>query len=223
MTKRKIKEWKEGELIRAFDLTRIADHKTPRMADWLNTTTTFDVFEQNLFDKILQKAVNKIGSWSEEDLKMMFISFILELGNVVEGDGFVSSFEKIFDAEVNGHWLRVKTDFVIGQGIYNLLEAPYFHFQEYKPQLNPTGEPMAQLLEAMLIAQAKNQNDKPIYGCEVIGRHWSFVILENKTYCVSKTYDSIDSDDLKHIIAVLRKFRHILITELISLNATSTN
>ncbi len=33
MAKKKIREWKEGELIRTFGLTRIriADHKTPRI------------------------------------------------------------------------------------------------------------------------------------------------------------------------------------------------
>jgi hypothetical protein len=218
MVKKKIREWKEGELIRTFGLTRIAEYKTARMESWMKSSTTLDAFDQQLFDKILQKAVNRIGSWSEEDLKMKFISFILELGNVIEGENFVSCFEKTVDAEIEGHWLRVKTDFVIAQGVYNLVEAPYFHFQEYKPQLNPSGEPMAQLLEAMLIAQARNNNQKPIYGCEVIGRQWSFVIMEGKSYCVSKAYDSIDRDDLLKIIAILRHFRYILETELISTN-----
>jgi hypothetical protein len=105
---------------------------------------------------------------------------------------------------------------MLAQGILNVFEAPYFHFQEYKPQLNPSGEPMAQLLEAFLIAQVKNQNGKPLYGIEMIGKQWTFVIMEGKNYCISKAYDAIDRSDLLTIIAILRKFRHLLETRLMS-------
>ena len=36
-----------------------------------------------------------------------------------------------------------------------------------------------------------------------------------KNYCISKMYDSTESDDLMHIIAVLRKFKYILETEIL--------
>lgn len=74
---------------------------------------------------------------------------------------------------------------------------------------------MAQLLEAMLIAQAINNNQNPIYGCEVIGKQWSFVVLIKKEYCISKAYDCTDKEELLEIIAILRKFRHILETQLL--------
>ena len=50
----------------------------------------------------------------------------------------------------------------------------------------------------------------PIYGCEVIGKHWNFVIFEQRTYCTSKSYDSTKSDDLLQIISILRKFKSLL-------------
>jgi hypothetical protein len=65
-----------------------------------------------------------------------------------------------------------------------------------------------------LIAQAKNNNNNPLYGVEVIGATWRFVIMEGKEYSASKTFDSIDKDDLLKIIAILRKFRFILETRL---------
>ena len=74
---------------------------------------------------------------------------------------------------------------------------------------------MAQLIEAMLLAQEKNQNGKPIYGAEIIGRNWSFVIMQGREYCISPAYDSIKRGELLEIIAILRKFRHILETELL--------
>ena len=153
---------------------------------------------------------------------MKFISPILDLGNILEGDDFVSFFEKSLEGDVEGCFLKVKTDFVVAKGLLNVLEIPYFHFlqvesfgQEYKPHLNPTGEPMAQLLEAFLIAQSKNDNGKAFYGCEIIGANWRFVTMEGKTYCISKAFDCTDKDDLLQIIAILRKFRYILETELL--------
>jgi hypothetical protein len=216
MTRKKEKNWKEAELIQTFNLNRIIGRLTPKMQEWLNIPPVeLTMIEQANFDAIHQKAVQKIAGWSEEDLKMKFISFVLELGNVTEGNGFVSFFEKTLEAEVNNIWLKVKTDFLVAKGLLNLMEAPYFHFHEYKPQLNPTGEPMAQLLEAMLIAQHLNNDQKPIYGCEIIGKQWTFVILEGKDYCVSSAYDCTKRHELLQIITILRQFRYILETELI--------
>lgn len=146
---------------------------------------------------------------------MKFISWVLPLGHLKDNGKFLTYFEKTIFATVEGHYLCTKSDFMVATGILNLPGNPFFHFQEYKPQLNPKGEPIAQLLEAMLIAQVKNANEKPIYGCEIIGERWRFVILEGKTYCISKAFDCTEKDKLLQIIAILRKFRHILETELL--------
>jgi hypothetical protein len=67
-----------------------------------------------------------------------------------------------------------------------------------------------------LIAQEKNKNGKPMYGCTVVGKYWEFLILENRTYCVSRSYDCTDQEDLLQIIAILRKFKAILETRLLN-------
>lgn len=146
---------------------------------------------------------------------MKFISPILALGHILEGDSFTSFFDKDMKEEVEGHKLAIKADFVVAKGMLDFMQKPYFHFQEYKPQKNPLGDPMAQLLAAFLIGQKRNQDNKPIYGCEIIGKNWTFVIMEGKTYCVSKTFDCTESADLLQIIAVLRKFKEILETRLL--------
>ena len=215
----KKKEWQEGEMIVTFNLTKIDTSVTPLMAEWLNVENpVFDVFDERIFQKLLSKT-NKITTWKEEDYKMKFISQVLELGQVMEGEKFVSFFDKSFSAEVEGHKLSVKADFVIAKGVLDYLQKPYFHFQEYKPQKNPTGDPMAQILEAFLIAQVENKkedSDNPLYGCEIVGANWRFITMEEKTYCVSKFYDCSDDEDLLKIIAILRKFKMILETRLLN-------
>ncbi|TAE03261.1 MAG: hypothetical protein EAZ97_01735, partial [Bacteroidetes bacterium] len=181
------KEWKEGELIKMFKLNRITEYQTPLMQEWLEVEKpVFDAFEQVLFDRTYRRGIRQIGGWSEEDLKMKFITHILDLGLLTEDETVIGYFDKMLSATVEGIKLTVKSDFMMAKGILNVHENPYFHFQEYKPQLNPTGEPMAQLLEAFLIGQSKNEIPKPLYGVEIIGKQWTFVIMENKDYCISK-------------------------------------
>ena len=220
----KKKEWQEGEMIATFNLTKIDTSVTPLMEEWLDVENpVFDIVDERIFQKLLSKT-NKITTWKEEDYKMKFISQVLELGQVMEGEKFVSFFDKSFSAEVEGHKLSVKADFVIAKGVLDYLQKPYFHLQaggvpQYKPQKNPTGDPMAQILEAFLIAQVENKkedSDNPLYGCEIVGVNWRFITMEEKTYCVSKFYDCSDDENLLKIIAILRKFKMILETRLLN-------
>ena len=216
MAKEKSKSYKEAELIKTFHLTRLVKVQTPRMLDWLNAEPAlFSVVEQFMFDSLYDKAVDNIAGWGEEDLKMKFISWVLPLGHLTDNGRFLTYFEKTIFATVEGHYLCTKSDFMVATGILDIPENPFFHFQEYKPHKNPTGDSMAQLLEAMLIAQVKNANEKPIYGCEIIGERWRFVIMDGKSYCVSAAFDCTVKEKFLQIIAILRKFRHILETELL--------
>lgn len=210
------KAWREGELIDTFQLIRIVTEQTALMQDWLNKESIeLTTVEQYIFDKALTKAQKSIAGWNEEELKIKFIGTILELGQMYDDDVVVGYFDKTISAIVEGIRLTVKSDFMLAKGILDVFKNPYFHFQEYKPNKNPSGDSMAQLLEAFLIAQVKNNNDKPLYGVEIIGANWKFVTMEGKTYCISKAFDSTDKEDLMAIIGILRKFRKILYERLI--------
>jgi hypothetical protein len=209
------KEWREGEMILTFGLTKVKRPHTPLMQEWLDVEPIIlEDWEAKTIEKLMEKADN-IGTWSEEDLKMKFISPILALAGLTDDKGFVSFFDKKLAATVQGHPLVVKADFVVAKGLLDFMQRPFFHFQEYKPEKNPTGDPMAQLLEAFLIGQTQNDDGKPLYGCEVVGKNWVFVAIQDKTYCVSKAFDSTERNELLYIIAVLRKFRTILNTRLL--------
>jgi hypothetical protein len=210
------KQYKEGELILLFNLTRIVEEQTLLMQEWLTVENPiFNVVEQYIFDKKYKEAVNNISGWSEEDLKVKFLSAVIELGHLEGGNGIVTFFDKMISAKVESTFLSVKADFMMAKGLLDVFSTPYFHFQEYKPYKKPSGDSMAQLLEAFLIAQVKNKDTQtPLYGVEIIGGTCRFVIMEGKQYCISKPYALIDKEDLLQIIAILRKFRWILETRL---------
>jgi hypothetical protein len=210
------KNWREGDLIHTFQLQRNNTEYTELMKAWLNVSEPpLDAMETVLFNRILLKAQKNIASWTEEDLKMKFIAIVLELAHFTDDDKIIGFFDKIISAEVEGIPLTVKSDFMYAQGTFDVFRTPYFHFQEYKPHKQPSGDSMAQLIEAFLIAQVKNKNNKPLYGVEIVGAYWKFVIMEGKNYCISNAYDCIKKQDLQSIIAILRHFRVILYEQLI--------
>ncbi len=210
------KNWMEGELIDTFKLNRIVTHQTPLMQEWLDIQPPeLNIHEQYLFDEDISNARKYIAGWNEEDLKMKFISTILKLGRLRDGDVVLGYFDKTISAVVEGIPLTVKSDFMLARGILDVYKTPFFHFQEYKPNKNPSGDSMAQLLEAFLIAQEKNKNGLPLYGVDIIGKQWSFVVMEGKEYCISDTFNSIERNDLLSIVSILRKFKYILETRLL--------
>lgn len=208
--------WREGDLITTFGLNRIINHLTPLMKEWLNVEMpVLDATESAIFERSIAKAQKGITGWSEEELKMKFITHILDLGYLNDEEPYIGYFDKIIGATVDGIKLTVKADFMLAKGVLDSFTTPYFHFQEFKPHKNPTGDSMAQLLQAFLIGQVKNKNDKPFYGVEIVGREWVFVIMEGKSYYLSEPYVCTNREDLLRIIAILRKFRTILRERLI--------
>ncbi len=213
---KKIKQYDEGEIIEMFNLERlVGNNEHPILNEWVNVTTKLNEHEEYFFNKISDGLASKIDGWNEEMLKMNFISPVLMLGDLVETKQYKTYYESLLEATVNGYYLKIKADMMVASGILERPKVPYFYFQEYKKNKEPKGDVTAQVLEAFLIAQEKNKNNKPLYGCTVIGKHWEFLIMENKTYCISKSYDCTDKVDLLQIIAILRKFKEILETRLL--------
>lgn len=213
---KKIKSYSEGELIEMFGLKRSAGNESnPNLAEWVNCSTTLSAHEQYVFDRISEGLVEKIVGWNEEMLKMNFIAFVLDLGNLRETKRYKSYYENTIEGTVDGYFLKVKADMMIAEGILEKPQMPYFYFQEYKKVKDPRGDVTGQLLEAFLIAQEKNKNDKPLYGCTVLGREWEFYIMIGKNYYISRSYVCTTESDLLQIIAILRKFKEILETRLL--------
>ena len=72
------------------------------------------------------------------------------------------------------------------------------------------------MLGGMLIGQAKNNDEKPIYGCYVQGRFWFFSLLEGKKYVISEPFNSAKIDDVQKVIFILRRLNEIILTRLMS-------
>ena len=102
-----------------------------------------------------------------------------------------------------------RVDFVLAKGKQKPTK-PYFFIHEYKQETKKgSSDPKGQLLSEMLVAQVKNEDKNPVYGCYVLGRSWFFVVLNHSEYAVSNAYNASDEDIYK-IIAILRKVKEYI-------------
>jgi hypothetical protein len=203
--------WTVGALTKEFGITRIYEN-FDLLNDWLVVEHKLTQNEKDILEKRREKLIRKIHYWNEETLRMNFIAFILDMAEY-DFEQWEGVFETETSAKVEGHPLKVITDFTVAKVTEDLIERPYFYFHEYKAK-KKSKDPIAQVLLAMLIAQEQNQDGKPIYGCHVIGEQWYFMVMQGREYAIANGLDSTEKTDLQTILLVLRKFKHILLTEL---------
>jgi hypothetical protein len=201
----------EPNLVRRFGLTRVFQN-TPLLTEWLEATGEISERDASILEESQQGLIENADSWNEEELKMQFISLIMFIAK------FSNLIRTYYDREINetidGEFLLCKSDMMLSKGIGELIETPYFFMHEYKREKKYSGDPIGQMLGGMLIAQEKNNNDKPIYGCYVQGRHWYFSILEGKKYIVSNDFNSSTMPEVRQIIFILRKLNTIILERL---------
>jgi len=186
------------------------------LANWLVTNEDLSDIDAQYLEKLRTRAETEIDAWNEEELKMRYLSFIVDFANYSEKDRECRIyFERPISAEVEGHKINVIVDFMIAQGVRDYVKKPYFCFHEYKREKKYNDDPIAQVLLAMLAAREQNKNDKPIYGAYIIGKNWHFMTMENKNFAVSRAFDCTQQDDLYGVISILRKFKSIIKTTLL--------
>lgn len=198
----------EPNLVKAFGLETLYK-PTPLLIEWLDVTGSLNESEMFLLNQVHAKLIRHMNHWNEEELKMQFISMITLLAYF--DDPINTYYDREISETIDGIFLSSKADMMLSKGIGELIEAPYFFLHEYKREKKYSGDPIGQMLGGMLIGQALNNNEKPIYGCYVQGRYWYFSILEGKKYVISKGFDASEMDEAKLIIYILRKLKTIIL------------
>jgi hypothetical protein len=215
MTKKKF-IWNEGLVMDTFGLKKVYAEQIPLLIDWVSANEDLTDIDTIHLEKLRKKAELKIEAWNEEELKMQYLSFIVDYANYSDDEETYNIyFERPISAEVEGHKINVIVDFMIAQGVLEYIKRPYFCFHEYKREKKYNDDPIAQVLLAMLAAREKNKNNKPVYGAYIIGKHWYFMVMENKNFAVSESFSCTDKVELFKIISILRKFKSIIKTQLL--------
>ena len=194
-------KWKTQEVENTFGIQVIYD--SPTLTKWLEVHREPSEIETTLLLEWRNKLVKYINYFNESDISMFFISNVLTLVDFIQ-EGYRAYTQlgmKTVLRDVTGKDVEIggKVEMAVARG-KQIPDTPFFFLNEYKPEKRTGSEsdPKGQLLIAMLVAQAKNstenQGEYPIYGCYVNGRNWHFVVLENKTYCVSNAFNATDND-----------------------------
>jgi hypothetical protein len=143
-------------------------------------------------------------SWNEVELENKLISPVIVFSGI-ESEKFAYFLEREMSAQIGEYDLIGKVDGMIATGLRNP-KIPFFCLYEYKRQTDPDGDPLAQALIAMLVAQKLNNNQNPIFGGYIIGRNWYFMALVGKEYAISKDFSCVD-DEMFDIFRILKGLR----------------
>ena len=146
--------------------------------------------------EIIDNSKGQIDYWNEQELVMKQLSFVLNLAKL-QGTEYNTFAERQIHANIKGIELGGITDFLVARGFYEP-RNPYFFIQEFKKAKNQSGDPLAQLLGEMLVAQELN-SDKQIYGVYVIGKFWTFVSMYDLEFSEEQELNSTDLQDLQAI------------------------
>lgn len=164
---------------------------------------------KNLLNKLIYENKKDFIDYSEEEIKMLFISPIL-YDISLRGNNIREWFERELSFEFDDIIISGKTDFMLASGRI-FPEEPFFFIQEYKKSI-PNGHPKWQLLSELLVTININGN-KPILGSYNIGQYWHFLklIKKNDKYILftSESYDSLKIDDLIIIYKNLKAVKNL--------------
>ncbi len=193
--------------IRFSDLEEIVDIRMgkdeippTKFREWFQYEYVLSKEEIRFFDKLIKKHFYQLRAYSEEKLKMRFLSSVLN-----QVDFMIDDIQDWYDAqiqgEINGIQFKGFADFMVAKG-RKTPQKPYFFIQEFKPS-QADKDVEDQLLAELLIAMEKNQT-QVMRGGYIIGRNWYFVILEKIGENVYEYFvsDQLDSLNLEHLTQI---------------------
>lgn len=164
-----------------------------------------DDYQTRYLTDIAQKYITLGGDdWNEVELENKVISPIIVFSDI-DNKQFTYFLARQLAVNLGDYALSGKVDGMIATG-FRSPKKPYFCMAEYKRATDPDGDPSGQALIAMLTAQHLNDNQKPIYGCYIIGRSWYFMALVGKEYAISNVYVCTD-EEIFDIFRILKGLR----------------
>ncbi len=189
-----------------FQLGFIKAKESTVLSNWSELSNKQVIINEDISVlKRYQKILLNNDKWNEFELSEWFIGPIMSLVDFC-GDEIKLFAYRELTAIINNYELIGKPDAMIASGI-DFPIIPYFCFHEYKRQTDPNGDPRTQLLGAMIVAQALNNDEKPIYGVYIIGYSWTFVVLKDNKWCESNSYSAKDNDifDIYKMLLALKE------------------
>ncbi len=175
--------------------------------EWLDSSVDLSAYEREACEHLRALLRLNMFGWNEQELSLHFIGPLFSLAEI-SSQQYNTFANRQIGADIGEYYLTGKPDGMVASG-YREPEIPYFAFQEYKKEIDPDGDPAVQSLAAMLVGRTLNADNRPVYGCFVIGQNWYFMALQGKYYGISPAY-SASSDDIVEIMRILLTLKAIV-------------
>lgn len=193
-----------------FHIKRVKNNQP--LKDWLESPFEVSDDARKKLDYLREKLEDEGLFYNEEELKWKFLNPLISLVDY-DNQPYNVFLERLIKAEVAGKNIAGRLDFMLASGGYEPA-APFFFLHEYKKEKGTADDPLGQLLGGMLVAQKLNNNDKPVYGCYLIGRLWHFVVLHNQEFSVTGGHLGTNKD-IFEIYGMLLKMKTIIKNQLL--------
>ena len=187
--------------------------------EWFGYETSISSDDIDFLAHLIDYNHKIIKSYNEEDLKVKFISPVLNRVDFLFLKEKIRDFyEETLVYRADNFIFSGTPDFFVAKGI-SVPQKVYFFIQEFKKN-EVTGYPKAQLL-AELISAVELNHEESIRGAYIVGENWTFVILEKigkdkYQYFVSRSFNCLNIEDLKSIYKNLLFVKSEIISSLAS-------
>lgn len=205
------KEWTTQQLKRTFHLVTLEECEV--LDQWLAMPFDIPKKDKQFLMELRKFSSKAIEFWNEDELKFHFITPLLKRVNFTSPH-YAPFLERKISSLIENYEMSGRVDFMVASGEYEPVK-PYFFFSEYKKEKGGLNDPLAQVLCAMMVAQQKNKDDKPVYGAYVIGRNWFFVVLQGKEYCKSEVFTITRQEYLEQVYILLMNMKRIIEEQLL--------
>jgi hypothetical protein len=221
---KRLNHYDVAEVIDRFEINKVFDCQT--LDTWtIGSSDPLKPAYQEIVEEARQQLSYKWDEWNEEELKMNFISIVIFVAQLDAPKQINTYFERKLTGKVQDIPVSVTVDCMLASPTYSgRPKTPYFFLQDgppsrFKRSLGDSHErsvapSQGQMLAAMILSQALNQNNNPLYGSWIQGRFWYFTTLVNKDYCVSKPFDATNPDNLLQIIQILHRLKELIMNQL---------
>jgi len=183
------KHWRKQELVDTFGLRQ--KQQCDDLDDWLNSDEDIPADIKPDLTRLQQKLHENVDHWNGQELIYQFFAPFVHKVDYKSDLYRVFSNRKL-SGEIDGYLVSTKIDWMLASGEYEP-KAPYFCLHEYKKDKGADSDPLGQLIIAMAVAQAINDNT-----------------IKNHEYCVSNAYDATRDDDIFTIFKILKKLKGII-------------
>lgn len=188
------------DLEKLFDLKMIFDDEI--FDHWFDNRFSLQESDKQFLDHLLEQEGKLLRIYNEEDLKIHFISPILNRIRFKSLKNEIRDFyEEFLSYETEDFILKGVADFFVAKGIKSP-KNPYFFIQEFK-RGREYSDPEPQLIAELISAIELNQF-KTMKGVFIVGENWNFVILNRLDkhqyqYATSRTFNANNRNDLQGI------------------------